>query len=1142
MPTPPRLALFLSAALLFAASPAPARAAEPPGPSRYEGRRFVPWAGDSADFQQIRDLIAQGDSVRLPRADGRELHRARVKFYERADTLNLALRARLAARTPVDSLAIAATWINQYDAVTPWRGPVSGRTLPAAREALGILERRLGPEHPALIAALQRLAAVLTTISRAREALPLGERQLALLERETPFDTTAVASALVSQASRRSTLGDYAGSARDAERALRLREARYGPGSLPTADPVEWIAIAAARQGRYPEALAGFERCEAIRRGTLAPTDTRVARAIFNQAEILNQLGEIDSARVRLGRALAIWDLPQNNAQPEGASGHRMLGMLHRTAGDYENARREMQRAYDILRLGQGPNSTQAASAAEGLAGLLEEMGDFTAGRPLREQALASRIAVQGADNGETARARGDYARLLLVLGERDSARAQAERALAAREKAYDPASPNLLNELLTLGDIRRADGDHAGALALYARAERAIRDSMRADDARLATVLRRIGHTKLAMGNARGADSAYGYGRAIAERALGVGHPLAADLTADLAHARGRAGDVAGALALALKAEAAGARQFELQSCTLSEREALLYADVRPSGRDVAMALLAQGRANAADVRRVWDVVAADRGQVLDELAARRRALRRAEGPAIDSLRQAYESASGALAGLVVRGSRGDSTYAAKLASASRRVEQAEQALGARSRAFRDEQARVHARFEAAAKGLPAGGALVAYARYSPERREAGTRGNDRLLAFVLPAPGAPAAVVPLGDAARVDSLARAWRADLARPAGAADGDAWVASGVALRRAVWDPVAAKLGPSKRAFVVPDGELNVVPFAALPGADGRALVEGGLDFHLLASERDLAPVDAGAATGRGLLAVGGAWFDSLGAGDVPASLLASAAPANDTWRGPASSCSEFRSVRFAPLPGTRAEADAVAEAWRGARSAEPAMRLEGAAATEAALKRLAPGRRVLHLATHGFFVDPGCGIGSEGGRGIGGLAPSAATTNTPAAETVPASDDSPLRLSGLALTGANRRADAPANAEDGVLTAEELAALDLGGVEWAVLSACDTGVGEIGRSEGVFGLRRALQVAGVRTVLSSLWSVEDESTRRWMAALYRHRLRGEDTVASVNGAMRDELARRRLAGESTHPFHWAGFVASGDWR
>jgi CHAT domain-containing protein len=83
----------------------------------------------------------------------------------------------------------------------------------------------------------------------------------------------------------------------------------------------------------------------------------------------------------------------------------------------------------------------------------------------------------------------------------------------------------------------------------------------------------------------------------------------------------------------------------------------------------------------------------------------------------------------------------------------------------------------------------------------------------------------------------------------------------------------------------------------------------------------------------------------------------------------------------------------------------------------------------------------------------------------------------------------------------------------------------------------------VFGLRRAFQLAGARTVIMSLWPVEDEATRLWMTALYRHRfVEGKSTAASVNGASLELLQQRRARGESTHPFYWAGFIAAGDWR
>ena len=118
-----------------------------------------------------------------------------------------------------------------------------------------------------------------------------------------------------------------------------------------------------------------------------------------------------------------------------------------------------------------------------------------------------------------------------------------------------------------------------------------------------------------------------------------------------------------------------------------------------------------------------------------------------------------------------------------------------------------------------------------------------------------------------------------------------------------------------------------------------------------------------------------------------------------------------------------------------------------------------------------------------------------------------------------------------------------MLTAEEVAALNLSGVEWAVLSGCDTGVGEVRAGEGVFGLRRAFQVAGAKSVIMSLWPVEDQTTSRWMSKLYEGRLMKKlATTDAVNEASLALLHGQRAKGLSAHPFYWTGFVAAGDWR
>jgi CHAT domain-containing protein len=287
----------------------------------------------------------------------------------------------------------------------------------------------------------------------------------------------------------------------------------------------------------------------------------------------------------------------------------------------------------------------------------------------------------------------------------------------------------------------------------------------------------------------------------------------------------------------------------------------------------------------------------------------------------------------------------------------------------------------------------------------------------------------------------------------------------------------------------------------------VPG--GRYLIEQAPPLHYLSAERDLIPVEH-PAPAEGLVVIDDPVFDRRPGGEIRRS--------DASFRGARSGCGDFRSMRFDSLPATAREAAAIMRIWRQGGGDRSELRLSGAAATEAALKERATGAKVLHLATHAFFLGDPCASAGAGSQ-------------------------NPLLLAGFALTGANRRETAGPDADDGILTAEEVAALDLRGTEWAVLSACDTGVGEVLAGEGVLGLRRAFQVAGARTVIMSLWPVDDEDTRRWMTSVYERRVvRGMSTMEAVRASSLDQLRRRRQAGLSTHPFYWAGFIAAGDWR
>ncbi|HEX6622327.1 MAG TPA: CHAT domain-containing protein, partial [Pyrinomonadaceae bacterium] len=243
---------------------------------------------------------------------------------------------------------------------------------------------------------------------------------------------------------------------------------------------------------------------------------------------------------------------------------------------------------------------------------------------------------------------------------------------------------------------------------------------------------------------------------------------------------------------------------------------------------------------------------------------------------------------------------------------------------------------------------------------------------------------------------------------------------------------------------------------------------------------------------------------------------------------------------DLTDAKFMRLPGTAGEAQALGVLMPGATM------LTGARATEAALKHV-NGPRVLHVATHGFFLADQSRNAGEDARGIKLKKENAA---------VPTGENLLLR-SGLALAGANaRRSD---GGEDGILTALEAAGLDLWGTKLVVLSACETGLGDVKNGDGVYGLRRALVLAGSESQVMSLWQVSDEATRDLMVAYYKRLQAGEgrtealrqvqlEMIKGRSAAARDHT--RGLSGASmgaaatdrSHPFYWASFIQSGEWQ
>jgi len=716
------------------------------------------------------------------------------------------------------------------------------------------------------------------------------------------------------------------------------------------------------------------------------------------------------------------------------------------------------------------------------------------------------------------------------------SARMFYERARVLLEQRLDPGHPFVAASLEGLADVALYTGDQATAKSLCERAlairEKAVgpdHHSISFASLRLARVLERSGDWD-------GARRQLERALSVMQAAFGEDHPETAHVEHQMAGLLQRIGEDEQAFQTGLRATRASIDHSRLIVRALGASQALRFLETRPNGLDLLVSMAMDSR-DLTVIRRTWDTVIRSRTLLLDELIKRQRHVIEADGLA--RMADDLEDARRRLATLIFRGPAGQETehYRRLVASARRDYDDAERELAAKSASFRQQQGREEFGLAEVLRVLPEGSALVAYSRFERHALDVATeskaatgrsipapRSTEPFYVAFLARSAAPSPeVVPLGSADEIDRLIVAWKElastpprPLVTPAGKTEGECRVA-GDRLRERIWDPVASRLRGERRVFVVAAGQIHLVNLAALPsGADGYLLETGPL-LHHLSAERDVVDMRASPKE-TSMLAIGGVDFGRVTSGDPKTSnpLGLRESSAKGVHRRSPPDCAEPRSIRFGRLPGTAKEVREVAAFWNG-----PARTLTGTSAGEGTIKKLAPQHGVLHLATHGFFIDDRC----------------------PAATELGVVGDNPLLRAGLALAGANNRRQIADQGEDGILTAEEIASLDLSKVRWAVLSACDTGSGHVVNGEGVFGLRRAFEVAGVSTSIMSLWAVDDESTRVWMGELYRAYLEDRlSTAAAVRQASLYVLQGRKVAGRSTHPFHWGGFVAVGDWR
>ncbi len=859
--------------------------------------------------------------------------------------------------------------------------------------------------------------------------------------------------------------------------------------SARVAEACHYIGTAAEARGEFQSARAARTAYLDHLERTLPDEAPRLQSAREGLACTLYDFGEVASSRSLFEKVLEV----RSRTLPDDH--HDLLHARHNVArtllslGDIPGARTLLERLVDTRSRTLPDDHHELQTAREGLACTMVESGDHASALPLFQKVLQVRSRTLSDDDPILQSARLNVAAILEALGDVTAARVLDEKVLEVNSRTLPDEHPELQRARQNLAGTYYALGDLARARALYERVLEIRSRTLPEDHPNLQSVRRDLART-IASQCARAIRSPQGNG----------------NTTADTERERDKCIELISAVC---RAQVQAAQAAILGS---PSREALERLTSLDGALDTSLSF-ALGFGVFEPLRELdspsFAFLETTRGASIISAELRRKA---AHLPEYEVLGDALRLASDELARLVYRG-----TTSEEFDRARSERESAERGLAVlASELLGEEESGMELDVNALTARLGDHQGAVSFRRFTklaveilaeldstgePLLREAAV---ESLCAFVVRRPTSGASVsgrsaivlVDLGPIEVIESAARAWReaVGLGVERGMTVHDSATdqvsVCSEELRRLVLDPLIPALAGLDHWVVALDDVLHLVPLDALALEGTAELVGMRWRIETRATLAELM-TEASEPTGETLVALGGASFN-LPPVALPTEEVAPVEHANP----PIGTAALLRGTAwergFAPLTHTADEVRGIAALYTEMHgNARPALVLEKHNASREALAEFAPRARFVHVATHGWFApnsieswaDPrpldaqtGLGARRSGDEQVRGM--------------------SPMILCGLAFAGANLPPDATGRIA-GLVTADELSTLDLSNCELVVLSACDTNVGIRRAGQGVASLQQALQMAGARSVITSLWKVPDEATKDLMLDFYR---------------------------------------------
>jgi CHAT domain-containing protein/tetratricopeptide (TPR) repeat protein len=862
---------------------------------------------------------------------------------------------------------------------------------------------------------------------------------------------------------------------------------------------------------------------------------SRVARTMTSLAAYYVMTGDYRKSEPLFKSGLEILErYSDENSEISRASTLNNMGNLYWYSERYDKAIAYISRSIALYRKYYPPNHGLIAALTSNLAVPYARSGNFAMAEAMHKQAL--QIHTQSNDSTEIARTLNNLAVLYQSLHrneEADSLFTISEIYIRNTKYNVGIASEFLLN----YAQFAYAQGNYSKAEFLAQKSLEVAKGTSADNPLDRANAQYTLGKVLKARGILRQADSLLLTALDTRRSALGEMHTKVTssrEALSLLRLAQGRLDESRQLAALAVqhsKVSLGNVASFVSESAALEfsthSRQALntfLTCDISSLGH---------WRENNSDAA---NAVLEGEGFIADNVFERKAVFE--QDSATSVLAEEYRLQRLGLSQMVARGPSkgvGVGAHAKALDSLKLRLTTIETRLASASSSFRTRLAASRSKVDLASmlNRLPTNSILLEFLRFD-SLSSLTERATSHYLVVVIPWRGVPT-LTYLGQSATIDTAINVYRSHLLKVATKNRNPTqnevfrFCKSAKQLYKQVLKPIEGQLQQSATLFIAPDGALNLISFATLMDEKGKYLIERH-PIHYLSAGRDLIRISQDStASGTGLLALGDPDYDATALQRLSnEKIFALNTPLGevDRTRNVRSGCEALSTMKVKRLPNTKTEVDAIAKYFPSSNV------FDGREASEENFKKNASGRKAIHVATHGYFISGECQekLAKKSDAYVG---------------------ENPLLQSGLFLAGANLHGSDIKNdeAEDGIVTALEVSAMDLRGTDLVVLSACETGLGKVEQGEGVYGLRRAFQMAGAKTVVSSLWKIPDSETAKFMKDLYanmNHNVRNGVSHSTYPELMQKAALSRirelRLRGQPTHPYSWGAFVATGDWR